>query len=78
MKRRAPCAPARSLEADHRIVAHLLDEIESAAHHLDEPRARTHLATALTELSTHLLDHLTREEQALAPVLSTWQRWPAA
>lgn len=67
------------LEADHRIVSDLLDEVEAAAHHLHDAHstnARTRLVEALTGLSAHLLAHLTREEDALAPVLLTWEHWP--
>lgn len=64
------------LEADHRIVSDLLDEVEAAARRLDDAGARTRLVEALTELSAQLLDHLDREEEALAPVLLTWAHWP--
>jgi hypothetical protein len=67
------------LEADHRIVSDLLDEVEAATRHLDDAHstnARNRLVEALTELSAHLLAHLTREEDALAPVLLTWEHWP--
>lgn len=64
------------LEADHRIVSDLLDEVEAAASQLDDAGARTRLVDALTELSAQLLDHLDREEEVLAPVLLTWAHWP--
>ena len=67
------------LEADHRVVSDLLDEVEAAARQLDganSAHARTRLVDALTTLSSHLLDHLDREEEALAPVLLTWTHWP--
>lgn len=56
-----------------------LDEVEAAARQLNDAHAtsaRTRLADALTTLSSHLLDHLDREEEALAPVLLTWKHWP--
>lgn len=67
------------LEADHRVVSDLLDEVEAAARQLDganSANARARLVDALTTLSSHLLDHLDREEEALAPVLLTWDHWP--
>jgi iron-sulfur cluster repair protein YtfE (RIC family) len=69
------------LEADHRVVSDLLDEVEAAAHRLDEAhagKARSRLVEALSGLSAHLLEHLNREEEALAPVLLTWEHWPDA
>ncbi|WP_327008819.1 hemerythrin domain-containing protein [Dactylosporangium sp. NBC_01737] len=66
------------LEADHRVVAGLLDEIEATARTLDgdDTAARTRLVDALETLSAHLLEHLAFEEQALAPVLASWKAWP--
>jgi hemerythrin superfamily protein len=67
------------LEADHRLVSGLLDEIEEAAGTLDDvgsTAARQRLADTLTALSRHLLEHLDVEEEALAPVFMTWQSWP--
>jgi len=67
------------LEDDHRRVSGLLDDVEAAAYQLDSPAdevARQRLADALKELSEHLLEHLSFEEQVLAPVLLTWDRWP--
>jgi len=72
------------LEADHRTVSDLLDEVESAVDTLDDhgdgaapvDMGRFRLITALTTLSTHLLEHLDREEEALAPVLAGWERFP--
>ena len=67
------------LEADHRAVAVLLDDVEAAADALDDNAAgegRQRLAAALLTLSTDLSDHLQREEETLGPVLATWDRWP--
>ncbi len=64
------------LEADHRVVAGLLDEIERTARGLDGDGARARLVAALETLSAHLLEHLAFEEEALAPVLATWTAWP--
>jgi iron-sulfur cluster repair protein YtfE (RIC family) len=67
------------LEADHRLVSDLLDQVEFAAAQLDDVEAitsRKRLADALTALSRHLLEHLDVEEEALAPVLRAWQGWP--
>jgi hypothetical protein len=81
VRRSAPhlSAVVDRLETDHRIVSDVLDEVEAAARRLDDTRctnARTRLAEALTTLSAHLLEHLDREEEALAPVLLSWQHWP--
>ncbi|SNY46908.1 hemerythrin domain-containing protein [Paractinoplanes atraurantiacus] len=73
------------LEADHQLIAGLLDEVEAAARRTgeveasawaDDADARGRLAEALRELSGHLHGHLDREEEALAPVLLSWQEWP--
>lgn len=66
------------LEADHRRVADLLDQVDGAARTLggDDATVRATLVAALRTLSDHLLEHLAVEEEALAPVLSTWQHWP--
>jgi hypothetical protein len=66
------------LEADHRVVGGLLDEIEATARVLDgdDTAARTRLVEALETLSAHLLEHLAFEEKALAPVLASWKTWP--
>jgi Hemerythrin HHE cation binding domain len=67
------------LQADHRVVSDILDDIEAAAQRLDDtaaPAIRTRLVDALGGLSDHLLEHLDVEERALVPVLLTWERWP--
>ncbi len=64
------------LEADHRIVAALLDDVERLAHRLAAPPARRALVDALESLSGNLLRHLELEEAALQPVLESWSRWP--
>ena len=66
------------LEADHRKVSALLDEVEASAQQLTEGDgpSRPALAEALRRLSEHLLEHLDYEEKALAPVLSQWTAWP--
>ena len=54
------------LESDHRQVSDLLDEVEAGADALsqaEEAQTRARLAGALDELATHLLDHLTFEEE---------------
>ncbi|MUL43790.1 hemerythrin domain-containing protein [Streptomonospora sp. PA3] len=69
------------LEADHRTVAAVLDEVEAAAQALDagaDTAARTRLSEALTALSDHLLEHLDFEEESIGPVLATWTQWPRA
>jgi hypothetical protein len=67
------------LEADHRGVAVLLDEIDEAARSLggrDDPDARRGLVTALDALATDLLAHLDYEEEHVSPTLRTWSGWP--
>ncbi len=67
------------LEADHRRVSDLLDGVETAADHLggpDDGTVRPLLVAGLDELSRHLLEHLAYEEEALAPVLGSWDYWP--
>ncbi len=64
------------LEADHRVVARLLDQVEEHASGLDGPDARQLLVDSLSALSTHLLEHLEAEEVALRPILDSWSAWP--
>ena len=67
------------LEADHRAVSLLLDDVEATAGALnagDSTLERRKLVDALNELSTRLLEHLAFEEESLAPVLGTWRQWP--
>jgi hypothetical protein len=67
------------LEADHREISGLLDGLEAAARRLDrgdEAATRLQLVALLEELSGQLLGHLAFEEEALAPVLLSWNRWP--
>ena len=67
------------LEADHRKVSHILDEVERAADDLlraDTPAARQRLITGLDELTEHLLAHLAYEETSITPALRSWDRWP--
>jgi iron-sulfur cluster repair protein YtfE (RIC family) len=84
VRRSAPALAATvdRLEADHRLVADLLDGIEQAVRTLDDdsdavPADRARLVAALDALSVHLLEHLDVEEEALAPVLLSWPGWPA-
>lgn len=84
VRRSAPrlAAAVDRLEADHRTVSDLLDTVEAEARALEAAgasegdEARTRLVDALTQLSSHLLDHLEREERVLAPVFATWPTWP--
>ena len=65
------------LEADHRHVAKLLDEVEAAVQELGEPGpARGRLIAALGTLSTGLLAHLAYEEEHISGTLRTFTRWP--
>ena len=68
------------LEADHRAVAGLLEDVEAAADMLvdrDTAAGRGRVADALAALADLLLGHLAYEEEQLAPVLRSWDRWPA-
>lgn len=67
------------LEADHRKVSDILDQVEAEARGLardDTPDSRARLAAALTHLSEHLLAHLDYEEKSISPTLRTWRTWP--
>lgn len=66
------------LEADHRVVSDLLDEVEAQARGpLDrENEVRERLASALDRLASHLLEHLDYEEEALGPTLNEMEAWP--
>jgi iron-sulfur cluster repair protein YtfE (RIC family) len=67
------------LEADHRKVSDLLDEVEAATDALgvdDGAPARVRLVGALDELATDLLAHLEFEEEAIGPTLRGWTEWP--
>ena len=63
------------LQADHRTVSTLLDQVESYAEGLPEPSARSSLVWALMQLSDTLLEHLAVEEATLRPVLAPWSDW---
>ena len=67
------------LEADHHIVSKALNRVEAATAALgtpDDTRGPRLLAEALDELAVPLLEHLSFEEQSLAPVLNSWPTWP--
>jgi hypothetical protein len=67
------------LEEDHLTVHHITERIAAVAERVPgdvTSASRDELVAALTELETHLLAHLELEEQALGPLLSTWDHWP--
>jgi hypothetical protein len=65
------------LQADHRVVSDLLDQVDGLARNLQPTGdSRTRLVDALTTLSTHLLAHLDFEEKALGPILLTMNAKP--
>ncbi|HEX8992266.1 MAG TPA: hemerythrin domain-containing protein [Anaerolineales bacterium] len=67
------------LEADHRRVSDILDQVDDAARALveeDTRAVRGRLVAALRLLSEHLLAHLEFEEKAISPTLRTWRSWP--
>jgi Hemerythrin HHE cation binding domain len=67
------------LQDDHRMVAGLLEAVESAASVLerdDGSEARAAVAGALDALAAHLLSHLELEEASVAETLRRWE--PAA
>lgn len=79
LRRTAPqlAATLDRLDADHRVVADLLDDVEAVARALgDDTAARRRLTKALDALADHLHEHLTFEERALEPVLARWRHWP--
>jgi hemerythrin superfamily protein len=67
------------LEADHRKVSDILDDVELASYELTKenaPSARSNLVEALNRLSEHLLEHLSFEEESISPTLRSWGSWP--
>jgi hypothetical protein len=68
------------LEEDHLKVHHITERIAAVAEQVPVDASevsRNELVAVLTELEQHLLAHLAREEEALGPLLSTWDHWPA-
>jgi hemerythrin superfamily protein len=60
------------LEADHRTVSLLLDDVEAAARELSaeaEAKIRASVSEALEALSGHLLEHLDFEEESVAETM---------
>ena len=67
------------LAEDHLKVHHITERIAAVADRVatdDSGASRLQLVEALTELEEHLLAHLALEEEALGPLLSTWDHWP--
>jgi iron-sulfur cluster repair protein YtfE (RIC family) len=67
------------LEADHRAISELLDDVEEAARQLDDTTvnpARERLVTALAQLEQDLLAHLAFEEESIASTMRRWEQWP--
>lgn len=67
------------LEADHRTVSDILDEVERTSNDLvqhDTPDCREQLVSSLNLLTEHLLAHLDYEEESISPTLRAWDRWP--
>lgn len=60
------------LEADHRVVAAQLDEIEAAVAGDEQER----VIAALDALADHLLEHLAFEESSIGPTLRRMDRHP--
>jgi iron-sulfur cluster repair protein YtfE (RIC family) len=70
---------ADKLEADHRVVSDLLDEVEAAADALvleDAVDIRARIITALADLRLELIAHLSYEEQMAGPTIRSWTSWP--
>ena len=68
------------LEADHRAISGLLDEVEESAKLLDDDAvnpARGRLVTALGRLEEDLLAHLAFEEESIASTMRRWEQWPS-
>lgn len=76
--RHAPALAAAvdRLEADHRVISDLLDQVEGSVRTLadHDPGGRKRLVDALAALSTDLLEHLRFEEESIGPLLDTWTR----
>lgn len=67
------------LEADHRRVSDLLEEVEAAAAALtedDSPAPRARVVLGLEELAAHLFEHLEFEELQAGPAMRRLQRLP--
>jgi iron-sulfur cluster repair protein YtfE (RIC family) len=67
------------LQADHRQVSTLLDQVEAAANALVTQEAvstREQLVHTFNNLATDLLAHLAFEEEAIGPTLLGWDQWP--
>jgi Hemerythrin HHE cation binding domain len=67
------------LEADHRAISDLLDDVEQAARALDDTAgnpAREQLVRALGRLEADLLTHLALEEESIAATMRSWEQWP--
>lgn len=67
------------LEADHRAISDLLDEVEASADQLDDTAtnpARSRLVAALARLEQDLLAHLAYEEESIAATMRGWEQWP--
>lgn len=67
------------LEEDHLVVHHITERIAAEADLMTadgSEGSRARLVSALLELEEHLLAHLAFEEEALGPLLSTWDAWP--
>lgn len=67
------------LEADHRAISGLLDDVERAAGDLDDTAgnpARGQLVVALGRLEADLLAHLALEEESIAATMRSWEEWP--
>ncbi|MFK3983555.1 hemerythrin domain-containing protein [Micromonospora sp. NPDC050397] len=67
------------LQADHRRISDLLDQVTSLADLLsgdDRPETRKRLLLTLAEVRTVLLAHLDLEEATITPTLRRWRDWP--
>jgi iron-sulfur cluster repair protein YtfE (RIC family) len=67
------------LEADHRAISRLLDDVEESAKELDDAEAnpaRQRLVTALGRLAEDLFTHLEFEEESIATTMRAWEEWP--
>ena len=67
------------LEADHRAISDLLDDVEDSSKELDDTPvnpARQRLVTALARLEEDLLTHLAFEEESIASTMRAWEQWP--
>jgi iron-sulfur cluster repair protein YtfE (RIC family) len=67
------------LEADHRNIAEYIHEVNDVTRDLlrdDTAGHRQETVNALNRLDEHLLEHLSYEEEVIAPTVRAWEQFP--